>query len=241
MDVSINGIPLESFGGAALLDYSIGPTPLTTDVFQGLDRTNWSLLKSRYGLRTMEITIIFTGLTLREAKIQRSKFNAQLMKKAELFIADDGFFYEIYCSDFGKEQLVGIGDTLAKIKSKYKLVGLRHDPLETVVVGLDWSLFCKSTVPKTSCRISQTVTQDASKYFFGFAILQNIVIGDVLVFDGFTGTFTKNGASVLGSATWDTLPYLDAGPTLVKWGAMSGSTITGASGSMTVEYYPTYL
>lgn len=240
MDMLINGTPLSAYGGEALLDYSIGPTQLSTDVFQGINRTNWTILKTMFGLRAIEFTVVFEGNTLHEAKVRRSRFNAQLVGKADLFIPDDGFYYEVYGVDFGAETLVGIGEKTAKVRSRYKVTGMRHDPLQTVTLE-DYALLCLSTVPLTACRLTHTVPASASSYRLGSAVVPNVAANDVLVWDGFTGTLTKNGTSILSTATWKELPALASGQTQVVWGPVVNNTVSSHAGTVKVEYYPTYI
>ena len=57
----INGTPLDTYGGAALLDYSVGETAIKNETFQGINRSTWHLLKSIYGVLQIKLTIVFTG------------------------------------------------------------------------------------------------------------------------------------------------------------------------------------
>ena len=57
----INGKPLDQYGAAALLDYSVGETAITNETFQGINRSSWHLLKSFFGTRKVTLTIVFTG------------------------------------------------------------------------------------------------------------------------------------------------------------------------------------
>ena len=157
LDLLINGEPLASFGGSSLLDYSIGEVPLTVDTWQGVNRTHWNVLHSQFGLRPIKLTIVFRGRDLREAKLNRSRFNAQLFGKFEIFIPDDGFFYTCYAESLGDESLVGIGEREAKIKAQYSFNGVRHDALVTETVPAGGKLYCPSTMPFTDCKVTATI------------------------------------------------------------------------------------
>lgn len=161
LDLLINGTPLSSFNGSSLLNYSIGETPLTVDTFQGINRTSWNLLKSRFGLRSITITIVFRGKTLHEAKIQRSKFNSLAASgKVELYIPGDGFYYDAYVDSLGAEELVGADDSDAAIKSKYVFQGIRRDALRSDTFMAGDKLYCLSTMPYTDCRLISTLPDD---------------------------------------------------------------------------------
>ena len=227
----VNGRPLSDFGGQMQLDYSIGETPLDNSVFQGVNRTSWHLLKTIFGRRSITMTIVFTGPSLHEAKIQRSLFNAELFGKAELFISDDGFFYTVSCDSFGNEIVEGIGEKTASIKSTYKFTGIRHAALQTDIIPAGGgTLLCRSTMPFTDAKLTVTVGATASYYNFGGASFGPVTAGDVLVFDGINGKITRNGSNYAASTWWQDFPRL-----------VPGSNWLDALDAITVEYYPTDL
>lgn len=226
----VNGKPLSWYGGAALLDYSIGETTLDVETFQGVNRTSWRLLKSIFGRRPVKITVIFTGETLHAAKLQRSKFNAAVFGRCELFISDDGFYYDCVCQNNGPEILVGVGEREAKIKSDYQFTGIRRDALATINVPAGGSFFCRSTMPFTDCRLTATVGASAASYTLGGAVFSNVSAGDVLVFDGINGAITKNGQPYAASVSWVDFPSLTP-----------GQNTNDAADAVTVGYYPSYI
>lgn len=229
-DLLINGIPLVQFGGKTLLDYTIGPTPLTNDVFQGINRSNWVLLKQRFGLRLITLTILFDGPDLRSAKLARSKFNSKIFGKNDIYIPDDGFFYSVYCENIGDEIFVGEGDKNAQIKSEYQFTGIRHDALRTVSVPHGGKMNCLSTMPFTDCRLTATVGTSGSNYQLGGVKIASVAAGDVIVFDGINCAITKNGANAAASATWMEFPTL-----------IPGENAFTCADTVKVEYYPTYI
>lgn len=230
VDVLLNGRPMSDWGGAALLDYTIGETGLTFDVFQGLNRTTWRTLKKQFGLRPVEITVVFRAETLREAKRQSSAFCGALFDGAELFIPDDGFFYTVYPESLGAEELVGIGAKEAAIKRKFRLQGIRHDALRTETVPGGGLLYCLSTMPFTDCRLTATAGAAAQYYQLGGCVFGGVAAGDVLVFDGINGAVTKNGVSAAANASWTQFAALTPGENLIQ-----------AADPVTVEYAPTYI
>ena len=229
-DCTVNGVPLATYGGSSLLDYSIGETPVAPDTFQGVNRSSWNLLENMYHLRDITLTVVFEAHDLREAKLNRSALNGVLFNKADLFIPDDGFHYEVICTSMGAEELVGIGFNSAMIKSTYAFKGIRHDPLETLTAQNNVAFYCKSTMPYTDCRLTTTVGSTAASYTLGGAIFSNVTAGDVLVFDGIDGKITKNGNNYAASVSWFHFPQLIPG-----W-----NTLVCAD-PVTVEYYPTYI
>lgn len=228
--MTVNGKLLSEFNGAAMLDYVIGGTPITNVIFQGMNRTQWEPLLSRFGMREISVTICFSGRSLREAKLGRSLFCQEVHEICELYIPDDGFYYRCSCKDFGSEELVGIGDFSAQVKSTFQFDGIRHDPLETVTAS-DGVIYCRSTMPYTSARLTATVEENAESFQLGAATFPNVVAGDVCVFDGIDGKILKNGTNVSGAITWG-----GSFPALVP-----GMNEITCPAPVTVEYYPSYI
>lgn len=226
----INGRPLEVYGGAALLEYSVGETAIKNETFQGINRTSWRLLKAMFTRREIALTFVFTGPDLHAAKLQRSILNGVLFGRSELFISDDGFYYDVVCTSLGAEELVGIGNASAQIKAQYTFEGIRRGPLKTETIAGGSSFWCESTMPFTDCRLTVTVGSSASSYTLDGATFGSVTAGDILVFDGINGEITKNGTNAAATTSWLEFPSLTPGINSVD-----------ALDDVTVEYYPTFI
>lgn len=229
-ECTVNGVPLATYGGASLLDYSIGETQVKPATFQGVNRTNWNLLKNIFLMREITLTVIFEAPDLHMAKLNRSALNGVFFNKAELFIPDDGFHYTVICTNTGVETLVGMGEKTAQVKSTYTFQGVRHDALKTVTLARGKTIHCLSTMPYTDCRLTATAGAPMAKYQLGGAVFTNVAAGDVLVFDGINCKITKNGANYAASVTWLEFPSLTPGPNYIP-----------CVDTVTVEYEPTYI
>lgn len=229
-DCTVNGKPLATYGGASLLEYSIGETPVSPEMYQGVNRTTWHFLKNIFGLREIALTVIFEANDLRTAKLNRSALNGVLFDPADIFIPDDGFHYYVACKSTGAEELIGIGGKSAQIKSTYRFTGVRRDDLKTVTLPAGATIYCLSTMPFTDCRLRVKVGQSAASYTLGGAVFGPVSANDVLVFDGISGKITKNDVNCAESTEWVDFPTLIPG----------ANTIT-ALDTITVEYYPTYI
>lgn len=229
-DCVVNGRPLATYGGASLLDYSIGEAPVTPETFQGLNRTSWNLLKNKFAMRELSLTVVFDAPDLRTAKLNRSALNSALFDKADLYIPDDGFHYDIICTGTGAEELIGIGEKNAQVKSRYTFKGIRRDDLKTVTLQSGEPLYCLSTMPFTDCRLTATAGAAGTGYQLGGAVFTSVAAGDVLVFDGIDGKITKNGQNAAASVSWVTFPQLTPGTNLIE-----------CADAVTVEYFPTYI
>ena len=241
-DVLLNGNPIQNFGAAALLDFQIGETPLETEVFLGKNRTTPRLLDMRFLAREIELGLVFYGETLREAKLQRSRFNSEIFGGFEIYIPEDGFFYKCWPVNFGEEKLVGIGDGEAAVSSRLRCKGFRQDKPETVILPTGTTLFCASTMPRTDCKLTVTSTHTTSHYFFGGGVFQNITSGDILVFDGINGLIQRNGANYADKVTWTNFPYLRPGEnSIYAYDYDAIQPDIPISDTVTVEFSPTYI
>lgn len=232
-DMTINGYDISDSGGASLLDYSIGSPESDLIYFLGIERTSPLFINKYFGMRPMTVTIIFTASTLHDAKVNRSYLNSRMAGKFELYIPDDGFYYTCMCQDYGQEELVGIGDSTAQIKSTYKLIGIRHGELITVnaVPVNGWFSYQPSlAAPYADCRITATVESAATTFYMQTGYFSNVSAGDVLVFDGLTGIISKNGATSNLNVSFNRFPFL-----------LKGINQIHLSGPAEIAYYPIFI
>ncbi|MBO5976363.1 MAG: hypothetical protein J6P94_04235 [Oscillospiraceae bacterium] len=230
LDMMIDGVPLTSFGGRLLLDYTIGGSPMDNAIYHGVNRTNWIMLKSRFGLRELSLNIVFTGRTLYECKLNRSRFNAAVRERCELYIPGDDFYYTAYCKDFGSEERIGEGDAEAQIKSSYEFEGIRHGLAVAVTIDGGDSVWCDGTAPFSDARLTATVGTTGTNYTLGGAVFSSVTAGDVLVFDGIDCKITKNGVNCAGSVEWVHFPAL-----------IPGYNTIACADPVTVYFAPAYL
>lgn len=226
--VLVNGRPLYEYGGAALLSYEIGDVKLTNASFQGVNRSTVRLLKTMYGTRKLTITVVFEGENLHAAKMQRSILSGALLGRSEIYIPDDGFFYDAILENEGAEEYAGQGPRTAQVRAKYQFSAVRR--LQRQTLTSTGTVYCRSTVPTTDCRLTATASRTESNYQLGGAVFQNVTAGDVLVFDGIECKITKNGANAAATTSWIDFPRL-----------VPGENTIIARDPVTVEYYPTFL
>ena len=243
MDMTIDGVDISTYGGASLLDYVIGQTPMTNDIYQGVNDSQWIPVFSEFGLREIHVTILFAGETLHDAKVNRSRFNLAVHDTCELYIPDDGFYYRVSCMDLGDEELVGIGDTMAEVKSRYHFRGIRHDPLETLTVESAANFICKSTAPFTACRVTAEIPSGAQFFTIkhgsqvvAFSDFASAGTGYDAVLDGLTHTVKYASNNWLNKTSWQLSdsPFIYLTPGTNK-------LIVSPASPVTVEYYPTYI
>ena len=90
------------------------------------------------------------------------------------------------------------------------------------------TLFCLSTMPYTDCRL--TAVSTGTSFSLGGATFSNVQANDVLVFDGINKVVTVNGVNHALNTTFLHFPSLVPGE----------NTILATSGTVTVEYEPTF-
>lgn len=222
----VNGEPLANFQ-ALLNSFTVGPVETTSDYWQGVNRTNFALLKQQFGLRPIALSVAVMGDTYRDAAVMLSRLTGALWGVVELYLPD-GFYYTCVLSSAGGEpELVGPGYGQTLLIKEYSLTGYRHDPMVTTTGPSVW---CPSTTPQTDCILSVTVGAAADSYTLGGATFPNVTQGEQLVFDGINKRILRNGTSGAAGVEWVNFPYLTPG----------ANTVTAAD-TVTVQFYPCYM
>lgn len=238
-DVLINGEPIQNYGAMALLDYSIGETPIECETFLGKNRTTERLVDIQFLAREIELGLVFYGQTLRLAKLQRSKFNALLFGGFTIYIPDDGFYYRCFPVSLGEEKLVGIGDDSAAVEARVRCKGFRCDAEEIHVLTDGTPLYCQSTMPRTDCILTVISSHTTNNYHLGGAVFSNVSAGDILLFDGVNGLIKRNGQDCAEDVTWTYFPFLVPGENAIS--AFDASSQSTVNDTVTVTYSPTYI
>lgn len=138
----------------------------------------------------------------------------------------DGYYYDGYCDAIGAPTMSG-GDTdfMGIWTYSFKVLPTFHGELVTKSGD---SVTCSSTVTRTSCRLTKTITEAAEVYKLGTVKFYNVEPGDVLQADGILGRILVNGAPATNDFYFTTFPFLVPGENTNL-------------GSDTIEYYPTYI
>ena len=214
--------------GALVESFKVGGVEVENAIYQGENRTNFTALKTTRKMRPISVNIFYQAETRRELSIIKSTLDAQMDGKIELFLPD-GFFYSSYLLSAGEEQIIGVENNKVIATCAYTFNGIRHDALETVEVETGEEMTCKSTVPRTDCRLTCTASRDYYSLTVGSVYVDNVHSGDEITVDGILGRVLQNGAPCAGNMRFIHFPYLTPGV----------NTITCPE-TLTVEYYPTY-
>lgn len=226
----VNGKLFSEYGGAMLLDYTVGGTEITNDYFKGRNRSSWNQLSTVFGMRPVKLSIVFTGSDLNRVTLQKSQFDAACFGQIELFLPD-GFFYTANTVSVGDSSIVGIGETQTAIKADYSFEGIRHSPMVTATLPAGGgTVYCQSTLPFTDCILSCTVTAPAASYVLGGATFKNVQAGETLVFDGINKRILRGGAPGANNVNWTVFPQL-----------VPGANNLTCVDAATVQYYPVYM
>lgn len=225
----INGVNIADFG-VLVESLKVGAIETTSDVYQGVNRTNFNVLDTIQTMRPISVNLFYSAPTRRELALIKSKIDNMMTGKLELWLPD-GFFYSAYLVSAGEESYLGVERDKVISLCSYSFKGVRHDKLETVQTTAANSnkVYCKSTVPKTDCRLICTASQNYASLQIDTVIITNVHQGDVLTVDGILGRILQNGALCAGNMSFIHFPSLSPGE----------NELTCAE-DLTVEYYPTY-
>lgn len=224
--IYINNTDIAEYGAKALRGVKVGGTTITNDYFQGRNRTYYTLMSTTFGLKPITLTLVYHSASLRTAMENRSRLEVEMFDGCEILL-NDGFYYRSMLDNIGEAEISGVDGIEVLVQVTYKLMGIQHDPLVTVADGSSFT--ASGTMPRMDCRLSVTVGEDAEEYELEGAVFENVVAGDVLVFDGILKRFLKNGAPTTAKE-WITFPT-------VKRGLNSFL----ANDTVSVEFYPCYM
>ena len=220
--MEINGISEDMLHAKLLRDYRISGSKIKSEYWQGRNRSQFALLSQSYGLKEINITVVFDGRTAEKVALHKSEFDAALWGKFEIYLPN-GFTYTAILDDAG--ELEYMGDERGK--AQYTLVGIQHKPLVTVT---SIPFTCSSTVPFTDCIITATAT--ATSGSIGDVDFAGVTIGDIITIDGIDKRLKVNGVDAATKFTWIDFPSLPRG--------VNNPTVSGVSG-VTHQYFPTFL
>ena len=220
----INGVNIADYG-VLVGDLKVGAIDTQSDVYQGVNRTNFNVLDTIQYMREINVTLFYSAKTRREMALIKSKIDNMMIGKLELWLPD-GFFYSAYLVSAGEESYLGVENNKIIALCAYKFKGIRHDPLETVQGN---TVICKSTVPHTDCRLICTASQNRASLVIDTITITGVSAGDVLTVDGITGRILQNGALCAGNMSFIHFPSL-----------VPGQNTLNCVEDLTVEYYPTY-
>lgn len=220
----INGVNIADFG-VLVESMKVGAIETSTDVYQGVNRTNFNVLNSTQYMRALSVNLFYSAPTRRELALIKSKLDNMMVGKLELWLPD-GFYYSSYLVSAGEETILGVENNKVIALCAYQFKGIRHDKLEKVEAN---TVICKSTVPRTDCRLTCTASQAYASLQIDTVTITNVAQGDVLVVDGITGRILQNGGLCAGNMSFLHFPYL----------VPDENNLTCPE-DLTVEYYPTY-
>ncbi len=239
--INIAGCDLREFSARLQTGYTMGACQLTTDTFQGTDRSSLLLLCQSCGTMELVLPLEFLGTDRRETVAGWSRF-CQAVQGAFDMDLGDGYLYHCVVTDLGRPAWIAEG----WLTTDVTLQALRQ--LSEVTISTrstaDASVYCSSTYPKTDCviTISGAVLTGAEQV--------SVVLGENswylntafsgtadLILDGVNKRFLLDGENVAARMDWQDFPYLVPGenPMVVAVNAI------GITNGVTIAYRPTFL
>ena len=226
-NVYINGRDLHSFGAQALRDYTVGGTEITSQTYQGRDRTHFTNIFNQFGMKPISFTVVFTGQRRREVESLRSALTAELYGVSEITLPDE-FTYRCVLESVGDGEWKGQEGNQWLLLQDYSLKGIQHDALVSVADGRT-RFYVRGTMPQMDARLTMTVPSASSSVTFCGADFGACSAGDVLVFDGIEKRLMKNGAPAKATGYFE-FPFVTP-----EWNNFTGSA------PIKVEYFPCYI
>lgn len=225
----INGTNIADFG-VLVESFKVGAIEISSDTYQGVNRTNFNVLDTIQYMRTINVNLFYSAPTRRELSLIKSKIDNMMIGKLDLWLPD-GFYYSAHLVSAGEENILGVERNQVIALCAYQFKGIRHDPLETVhtTALADNTLICKSTVPHTDCRITCTASQNYASLTVDTVTITSVSQDDVIVVDGINGRILQNGAPCAGNMSFIHFPSLTPDENALD-----------CPEDLTVEYYPTY-
>lgn len=220
----INGVNIADYG-VLVESMKVGAIETVSTAYQGVNRTNFNVLDTIQYMRTISVNLFYSAPTRRELALIKSKLDNMMGGKLELWLPD-GFFYTSYLVSAGEENILGVERDKVIALCSYQFKGIRHDPLQKIESN---TVICKSTVPRTDCRLSCTASQDYDALQIDTVTITNVHQGDELVVDGIEGRILQNGALCAGNMSFIHFPFL-----------VPDENVLECDEDLTVEYYPTY-
>ena len=221
----INDIDVSTFG-VLVENFKVSGTPITNEVFQGRDRTNYNVIATEFSRKTVSFSLFFAEETRHAITQLKSKIDGMMYGKVELFMPD-GFYYTAVAKSLGELSIIGQERNKVIATCAYTFEGMQHDSLQTEIGN---TLVCTSTIPLTDCRLTCTASRAYASITIEGVTITNVKAGDVLTIDGINGRILQNGAPCAGNMSFINLPRLNVGLNTLS-----------CPETLTVEYYPTYI
>ena len=224
----IDGVDIYDVG-ALVESFKVSGTQVTNNAYQGVNSSGFNVLSTIRSMRTITLTLFYSGKTKRDLALKKAKIdNALGAGKIDLYLPD-GFHYFAYLTAAGEEQALGVEGNELIALSTYTLQGIRHDDMVTLTVASGDPVICESLAPLTDVRLTCTASQAYASITIGSVTITSVAASDVLVVDGINKRILRNGAPCAGNMNFIKFPQLVPGV----------NTITCPE-TLTVEYYPTF-
>ena len=219
----INGKTLDIFDAEMLDNYSIGPCDFENGYIIPPSATFPIILAGKVGVRSVSITLDFSGDTRHERTLTISKFTQLLQDGCELLMPD-GFFYTCVFKSSSSPQEKSPWIT----QVNFSLIAVRHSALKTEIFTTGTSVL-KVEGNCNSPAIIKIKATDTEVTVCGFTV-KNIK-GEVII-NGMDGTVLENGLNKYGDIENMTkFPEFSAGNNTIE--------VVGKA-EVKISYYPIF-
>ena len=154
--MEINGIDESAYSAHLLRDYKITALPVESEYWQGRNRSSFNLLTQKYGLKKLTLPVAFDGANRERVTMTKSRFDAALWGKVEIYLPN-GFFYTCILDSAGELEYDGEEHG----RASYELIGMQHKARVTVKSS---TFSCSSTVPHNAASKRDFVSVTFSRF-----------------------------------------------------------------------------
>ena len=238
----VNGVDIFQAVGALVDNYKVGATAITNEAYQGKDSTDFNVLSTIRGMRTITVTLFYKAKDQHGLALKKSEIDNLLGRgKLDLYLPDR-FHYAAYLTAAGEEALLGVEGQEMIATSTYTFQGIRHGDLQTLSLTSGDTFLCESLIPLTDCKITVPAAGATGNYVIastnggGSVTVNSVGVHDTIVIDGIQKRILQNGAPCSGNMSFISFPKLAPGENTIT--VYYGGTYR--TKSITVEYYPTY-
>lgn len=221
----INGVSIKEYGAELRTSYKCGGVEISSNVYQGRNRSAFVLLNQTYGLKQLTLPLVIEADSMQEVTLKKSLLDGAMFGKELELIMDDGFLYKVYLNDIGD----AIYQNEKLIECDYTCIGYRHGDTIEIKAPYQNIVVCNSTVPYTDVIISATASVASNAYQLGTVTFTGVNAGDELTVDGINKRILVNGAPGAQQASWITFPTLKPGQNTIN-----------CIDAITAQYQPIY-
>ena len=221
INAKINDLSLDSFK-AKLLSYQTGDSSYNNGYILPPSSIWPVVLKAKRGLKTVTLSLDFSGNSRYEIEIAISNMKAILQQGADILLPDGFFYYSVYESCSATKE---VAPWLVNVQ--FSLSSIRHGAMITEKLSKSETIFIEGNSETPAIFIMNSSDKEATVNDITINNIKNTVI-----IDGIEKTVTENGVNKFAETNLTAFPLLKCG---------LNSIYLSKNTTLEINYYPIYL